>query len=78
MASQLHESLPEASHYHRILQLSVQVRESVKNAATPILPYVGGASSKIAGATGALRNTIKVRIDHMGGFIQGFKILMMW
>ena len=48
----------------------------MKNAATPILPYVGGASSKIAGATGALRNTIKVRIDHMGGFIQGFKILM--
>lgn len=46
------------------------MRESVKNAATPILPYVGGASSKIAGATGALRNTIKVRIDHMGGFIQ--------
>ena len=46
------------------------MRESVKNAATPILPYVGGASSKIAGATGALRNTIKVRADHMGGFIQ--------
>ena len=56
------------------------MRESVKNAATPILPYVGGASSKIAGATGALRNTIKVRRDLfklgmlMGGFIQGYKI----
>lgn len=36
-----------------------EVKETVKTAATPILPMVGGASSKLAGATSAIRSTIK-------------------
>jgi len=36
-----------------------EVKETVKTAATPILPMVGGATSKLSGATSALRSTIK-------------------
>lgn len=36
-----------------------EVKESMKTAATPILPLMDGATSKIAGATGSLKTTIK-------------------
>jgi len=35
------------------------IKESVKNAATPILPIVGGATEKLSGATAAMKNSIK-------------------
>lgn len=36
-----------------------EVKETVKSAATPILPLVGGATSKLSGATSAIKSTIK-------------------
>ncbi len=42
----------------------------MKTAATPILPIVGGATSKLSGATSALRSTIKVL-----QFILGFLVV---